>query len=40
VARVEAFYRGALEASRPRRRSWAGRLGDIAGLVARTSRPR
>lgn len=39
VARVEAFYQVALASSRPRRGSWVGRLCDIAGLVARTSRP-
>jgi glycosyltransferase involved in cell wall biosynthesis len=36
VARVEAFYQRALASSRLHRRSWAGRLGDIAGLFARS----
>jgi len=40
VARVEAFYLRALASARCRRTSWAGRLADIAGLVARTARPR
>jgi glycosyltransferase involved in cell wall biosynthesis len=36
VARVEGFYQRALSSARPYRRSWAARVGDIAGLVART----
>jgi glycosyltransferase involved in cell wall biosynthesis len=39
IARVEAFYLRALTSARPHRASWAGRLADIAGLVARTARP-